>query len=62
MLVLGRKLQEAILLDGGKIRVSILEVHGNRVKLGIEAPRDVVVQRETPGECRPMERRLTLAE
>ncbi|QDT53153.1 hypothetical protein Pan44_11680 [Caulifigura coniformis] len=49
MLVLGRKVEEAILLDGGRIRISILEVHGGRVKLGIEAPREVNVQREGAG-------------
>ena len=46
MLVLARKTEEAILLDGGRIRVSVLEVTGGRVKLGIEAPREVNVQRE----------------
>jgi len=49
MLVLGRKIDEAIVLDGGRIRISILEVHGGRVKLGIEAPREVNVQREGVG-------------
>lgn len=46
MLVLGRKIEEAILLDGGRIRISILDVQGGRVKLGIEAPREISVQRE----------------
>jgi carbon storage regulator len=46
MLVLSRKIEEAIVLDGGRIRIAVLEVRGNRVKLGIEAPRDVQVQRE----------------
>jgi carbon storage regulator len=50
MLVLSRKIEEAILLDGGRIRIAVLEVHGSRVKLGIEAPRDVNVQREGAGD------------
>jgi carbon storage regulator len=49
MLVLARKIDEAILLDDGKIRISVLGVSGGRVKLGIEAPREVNVQREGAG-------------
>jgi carbon storage regulator len=49
MLVLSRKIEEAILLDGGRIRIAVLEVQGSRVKLGIEAPREVNVQREGVG-------------
>lgn len=37
MLVLSRKLNEEILIDGG-IRVKVLEINGNRIRLGIVAP------------------------
>lgn len=37
MLVLSRKLGEEILIGSG-IRVRVLEVRGNRVKLGFDAP------------------------
>lgn len=51
MLVLARKVEQSILLDGGKIRISVLEVQGGRVKLGIEAPKEIAVQREpAPGK------------
>jgi carbon storage regulator len=53
MLVLSRKITEAILLDGGRIRIAVLEVQGNRVKLGIEAPREVNVHREGVGFHEP---------
>jgi carbon storage regulator len=53
MLVLSRKIEEAILLDGGRIRIAVLEVQGSRVKLGIEAPREVSVQREGAGFHEP---------
>ncbi|HVJ67744.1 MAG TPA: carbon storage regulator [Caulifigura sp.] len=46
MLVLARKVEQSILLDGGKIRISVLEVQGGRVKLGIEAPKEIAIQRE----------------
>jgi len=45
MLVLSRKPDEAIVI-ADEIRVSILSVRGKQVRLGIEAPRDVAVNRE----------------
>lgn len=44
MLVLGRKLGQTILI-GPDIQVTVLEVDGNEVKLGIEAPRSVSILR-----------------
>ena len=40
MLVLSRKVGEEVLI-GDAIRVRILEIRGNRVKLGFTAPDDV---------------------
>jgi carbon storage regulator len=44
MLVLSRKLNERIVVDGN-IEVVILSVHGDRVKLGFEAPQDIPIHR-----------------
>lgn len=44
MLVLSRKQQEGIVIDQN-IRVTVLEVRGNRIRLGIEAPSAVTVRR-----------------
>jgi carbon storage regulator len=44
MLVLSRKSNESIVIDGD-IKVTILKVSGNRVRLGIEAPPDVAIKR-----------------
>lgn len=44
MLVLSRKIGQEVVLDG-RIRVSVLEVRGNRVRLGFNAPDDVNIQR-----------------
>ncbi len=44
MLVLSRKKNESIVIDGN-IVVTVLQVHGNRVRLGIEAPADVGIHR-----------------
>lgn len=45
MLVLRRKTGEAIVLNN-VIKIFVLAVEGERVKLGIEAPPDVVIVRQ----------------
>jgi len=45
MLVLTRKVDQGIMI-GDNIRVIVVDVRGDQVKLGIEAPREVVVHRE----------------
>lgn len=49
MLVLSRKKNEQIVIDG-QIEVEVLQIKGNTVRLGIKAPRDVKVLR---GELKP---------
>ncbi|NLS95013.1 MAG: carbon storage regulator [Planctomycetaceae bacterium] len=50
MLVLSRKRNQQITIDGN-IRITVLEVSRSRVRLGIEAPREIPVYR--PGETEP---------
>ena len=45
MLILTRKLGESINI-GEDIRISVLGIHGRQVRIGIDAPLDVVVHRE----------------
>ena len=45
MLVLSRKVGEQLII-GDNIRLEVVSVRGNRVQLGITAPREVPVQRE----------------
>jgi carbon storage regulator len=45
MLVLSRKSGEAIVI-GRDVEVTVLEVRGNRVKLGLCGPSGVVIHRE----------------
>jgi carbon storage regulator len=44
MLVLTRKLGEKIVIDGG-ITVTVLEIAGQRVRVGVQAPDDVRILR-----------------
>ena len=44
MLVLSRKRDEVIDIDGG-ISITIVEIRGDKVRLGISAPREVAVHR-----------------
>lgn len=45
MLILTRKLGEGLFI-GDDIRISVIEIRGKQIRLGIEAPSDVVVLRE----------------
>jgi carbon storage regulator len=53
MLVLSRKSQESITI-GGNIKVRIISIRGNTVRLGIEAPQEVsIVRSELADKPRP---------
>ena len=43
MLVLSRKKNESIIIDGHI--VTVVEIRGDKIKLGIEAPREINVDR-----------------
>jgi len=45
MLILTRRVNESLLI-GDDVTVTILGVKGNQVRIGVDAPRDVSVQRE----------------
>jgi carbon storage regulator len=45
MLILERKLNESILV-GSDVVIEIVEVRGNKVRLGITAPRSIPVHRQ----------------
>ena len=45
MLVISRKINESITI-GDKIVVTILDVEGDRIKIGIDAPRELIILRQ----------------
>ena len=44
MLILTRRLGEAVNI-GGEIKITVLDIKGNAVRIGVEAPRQVAVHR-----------------
>jgi carbon storage regulator len=44
MLVLSRKKDEGIVIGGG-IKVTVIEIRGRQIRVGIEAPKEVSVRR-----------------
>jgi carbon storage regulator len=49
MLVLSRKTMQSVTI-GSDIRVTVIRLEGNQVRIGIEAPRDVRILREELAE------------
>ena len=68
MLVLTRRINESIVINDD-VSVLVVEVRGDRVRLGIEAPKDVTVHRkevydvikEAVPEEKPKKKRATAA-
>jgi len=44
VLVLSRKLNESIIIDD-QIKITVVEIRGDKIRLGIEAPKNVSVHR-----------------
>lgn len=46
MLVLSRKIDEKVIIGDNEIKITVVDVRCDKVRLGIEAPHDVQVHRE----------------
>jgi carbon storage regulator len=46
MLVLTRGMKQQVVIDGGLVTVTVLDIQGGRVRLGIEAPAEVTIRRK----------------
>lgn len=51
MLILTRRIGERIFINDTEIKIQILEVKGNQVRIGIDAPKEVVILREEVWEA-----------
>ena len=45
MLVLSRKANQKVVIEGG-IVVHVIEIRGDKVRIGFEAPKDLAIHRE----------------
>jgi carbon storage regulator len=45
MLILTRRLTETLMI-GDSVTLTVLDIKGSRVRIGVNAPRDVVVKRD----------------
>ena len=45
MLILTRRISESVII-GDNVKVTVLGVKGNQIRIGIEAPKDVSIHRE----------------
>ena len=59
MLVLSRHKDEAIII-GDDIKITIVDVRGDKVRLGIDAPRSIPVHREEIYDIIQKEKKLKL--
>ncbi len=50
MLVLSRKKGETIVI-GGTVKITVVDVRGDKVRIGIEAPHDISVYRQEVHEA-----------
>lgn len=55
MLVLTRKKNESIEIEGG-IRVTVVDIRGDRVRIGVEAPGEISVHRQEVADAIRRER------
>ena len=46
MLILTRRVGEAIYINGQEIKIRVLETNSNQAKIGIEAPDNMIILRE----------------
>jgi len=45
MLVLSRKVNESIKIANGEVTITIVDIRGDKVRIGIDAPKDIDVHR-----------------
>lgn len=61
MLILSRKIDEKIKI-GNDITITLIDVHGDQVKIGVEAPKDVKVFRQEVFDAIQMENKAAVVD
>ena len=61
MLVVSRKNRQSVVIDG-RITIKVLQIKGNSIRLGIDAPREMSVRRGELHQRESVEIEATLAE
>jgi len=61
MLILSRKIDEKIKI-GSDITITLIDVHGDQVKIGVEAPKDVKVFRQEVFDAIQMENKAAVVD
>ncbi|HCU05163.1 MAG TPA: carbon storage regulator [Coxiellaceae bacterium] len=51
MLILARKIGESLIIGNQEIMITILSIKGNQIRIGIEAPKDILIHREEVYKC-----------
>lgn len=61
MLILSRKIDEKIKI-GDEITITLIDVHGDQVKIGVEAPKNVKVFRQEVFDAIQKENKMAVVE
>ncbi len=56
MLVLTREKGQEIIIGGGLIRIAVVDIQNGKVRIGIEAPTDIKIDRKEVYERKELER------
>jgi len=57
MLILTRRPTETVMI-GGSVTLTVLDIKGSRVRIGVDAPRDIIVMRQEQFQNSRTEHRL----
>ena len=62
MLVLSRKLLESIVIADMQIKITVVDIRGDKVRIGIEAPETIAVHRQEVYEAIERDKRKRIAD